>query len=118
MVWNVYVEDISRRKIEPYNIFNHYSFMEDVKKAYKDYKDDYEKFCEEIKYSLRYYFWSHTEWEIIMSDWPPSKREPIEVKVDVYSQVMQNKDIFFKYVWDMCRTRKNAKEVNLDFTDI
>lgn len=89
--------------------------MEDVKKAYKDYKDDYEKFCEEVRLSLQYFFWSKCEWEVIISDWPPSNREPVEIKVDVYDQVMQNKDIFFKYVWSMCHTRKNAKTVEIEF---
>ena len=117
MVWNVYVEDTNRRDIAHYNIFNHYSFMEDAKNAYKDYKDDYEKFCDEIRRSLQQYFWSKCEWEVIISDWPPSKREPVEVKVDVYDQVMQNQDIFFKYTWDMCHARKNAKSVEIDFSE-
>lgn len=118
MEWKVFVENFNGRKIEPYNIFNHYSFKNDVKDAYKKYKDDFEAFSEEVRTSLHYYFWSHTEWEIIMSDWPPSKKEPIEVKVDVYAQVMMNWNKFIKYTWDMCHARKNAKEVNLDFTDI
>lgn len=46
-----------------------------------------------------YYFWSKCEWEIILSDFPPSKKFQ-EKKVDVYEQVMLNWDIFINYVWN------------------
>ena len=34
MEWNVYVEDFNGRKIDTYNIFEHYRFMEDIKQIY------------------------------------------------------------------------------------
>jgi len=107
MVWNVYVENFNAKQMEPYNIFKHYSFNEGVKKAYKRYKNDFDAFAEEIKKELQYYFWSKCEWEIILSDWPPSDRfKP--VKVSVYDQVMLNWDVFIQYVWDMAHARKVA----------
>lgn len=117
MVWNVYVEDMNGRKIEKFNVFHHSRFMDDIKKAYKDYKDDYEKFCESVKSDLMYYYWSKCEWEVIISEWPPSSRDPVEVKVDVYDQVMMNWDKFIKYTWDMCHARKNAKDVDINFAE-
>lgn len=117
MVWNVYVEDMNGKKIVKHNVFDHSRFMDDIKKAYKDYKDDYEKFCEAVKSNLMYYYWAKCEWEVIISDWPPSVREPVEIKVDVYDQVMMNWDKFIKYTWDMCHTRKNAKEVDINFAE-
>ena len=35
MVWNVYYENINGSKIQQFNIFDHDSFNEDVKKIYK-----------------------------------------------------------------------------------
>ena len=42
MVWNVYYDNFNGNKIEPYNIFNHHSFNEDVKKAYVIVKEKVE----------------------------------------------------------------------------
>lgn len=108
MIWNVYVEDFNRKQIGTYNIFNHYSFNEDVKKAYKHHKDDFHAFSQAVKNSLMYYFWSKCEWEVILSDWPPSKQFD-SLKVSAYDQVMMNWDVFIQYVWKMTHTRKNAK---------
>jgi hypothetical protein len=105
MVWNVYVDDINARRIKQFNIFNHYSFNEGVKKAYKKYKNDFAAFAEGVRRELQYYFWSKCEWEIVLSDFPPSDRFQKE-KIDVYDQVMLNWDIFIQYVWDAAHARK------------
>lgn len=107
--WNVLYENFNARKIESFNIFDHYSFNEDVKKLFRKYKDDRKTFEEEVLSSLRYYFWSKCEWEIIVSDWPPSKQKPIEVKIDVFDQVMLNKQIFLDYVWNTLTIRRSKK---------
>ena len=109
MEWYVYVEDINAHRIDKFNIFDHYTFNEDIKKIYKKYKNDYNAFCEEVRKSLRYYYWSKCEWEIILSDWPPSNNFK-EEKIDVYDQVMMNKDVFMKYVWEMCHARKKPSK--------
>ena len=111
MEWYVYVEDINGRHITTYNIFQHGRFMDDVQKIYKQYKDDFDIFSCEIQKSLRYYFWSKAEWEIILSDWPESKIFQKE-KIDVYDQVMLNWDIFIRYVWEMAHARKVSKKTN------
>ena len=105
MEWYVYVEDSNRRTIKKVNIFEHDRFLDDVKKTYKKHKDDYESFCSAIKCSLAYFFWSKCEWEIVLCDWPPSDRFQ-KKKIDVYDQVMMNRDVFMKYVWDMTHARK------------
>jgi len=105
LVWNVFVDDFNGRKIQVYNIFHHGGFYADVKKYAKKYKDDREKFEEEIKRSLMYYYWSKCEWEIILSGWPP-KDDFDEEKVDVYDQVMLNWEIFINYLWE---NRSSAK---------
>lgn len=110
MVWNVYYENFNGREIQSCNIFDHYSFSEDVKKIYKKYKDDFDTFSKEIKSSLMYYFWSKAEWEIIIGPWCGQNRIPdAKIKVDVYDQVMLNWDIFINYVWDQCHARKTPE---------
>ena len=105
LVWNVFVGDFNGKRIERYNIFRHGSFYADVKKYAKKYKDDREKFEEEIKRSLMYYYWSKCEWEIILSGWP-NKEGFHEEKIDVYDQVMMNWEVFINYLWE---NRSSAK---------
>ena len=102
MEWYVIVEDVNKREISTYNIFNHYRFAEGVKEAYEAHKNDYAAFCGQVNRELMYYFWSKCEWEVIVSEWPPSPREVSE-KIDAYSQVMMNQYIFFEYVWNECK---------------
>lgn len=126
MVWNVFREDFNRRTIVKYNIFDNYSFTQDVKKLLKeDIPKD--KFAENLRRSLFYYFGSKKEYEIVISSWPVyiDKSEldrlnteyekynnkyghyPYKInvspevgeKVDIYSQVMMNWDQFVEYVW-------------------
>lgn len=100
--WNVYIEDVNRNNITIYNIFDHPLFLKDVIEVYSKHKDNYNLFCEQVDRSLHYFFWSKCEWEIILSAWPPYKKFK-EEKIDVYQQVMLNKDIFFKYIWENIR---------------
>ena len=98
MKWNVYIENINKREIEVYNIFNHYNFLKDCAEAALNYSDKSD-FSTQVKRNLMYYYGYKCEWEIILSDFPPSKRFK-EKKVDVCQQVMLNYDKFIDYVWD------------------
>ncbi len=97
--WNVYIEDFNSRCIKKFNIFDHYFFVEDVVQLYEEYKVDFNSFYKEIDRVLRYYFWSKCEWEIILSDWPPSDKFK-EEKISIYDQIKLNYDVFIKYVWE------------------
>ena len=103
MKWNVYIYDINQQKMADFNIFDHGSFVEYVKKAIKKFKNK-EVFASQLKTELAYYFWSKSEWEIIISPWCGNKK-PCDVKIDVFDQVMMNFDIFVDYVWN------NRKEI-------
>lgn len=96
MVWNVYTYDINRRKMEVYNIFNHYTFKEYVDKWLKECETK-EELAEHLKSELRYYFGFKCEWEILISPWIGNKE--CEEKIDVRDQVMLNFDVFVDYVW-------------------
>ncbi len=105
LTWNVYMEDFNARCIKVFNIFNHFAFHEDCRKVARKYKDDREKFVEEIRHSLMYFFWSKCEYEIIISSWPPDRKGFENKKVDIYEQVMLNWPLFAEYVW------QNRKEL-------
>ena len=96
--WYVLIEDVNAKEIVIYNIFWHSGFLDDCRKAAAKYKTDREAFLEAVKTSLLYYYWSKTEWEIILSSWPPRKDFHDE-KIDVYDQVVLNWPAFEDYIW-------------------
>ena len=99
--WKVFFGDFNSGKIEEYNVFDHFSFLEDCKKNYKKNKEDKEKFEEQLKRDAMYYFWSKCEWEIILSHWPPNKNSSDKFKdrkIDVYDQLKLNWDSFVNYL--------------------
>ena len=99
LTWNVYIGDFSTRQIKKHNVFNHWGFLDDCKKAARKYAKDRESFEKAIKSSLMYWYWSKTEWEILIHQWPSRNGDP-DLKVDVYDQVEQNWQHFADYVWD------------------
>lgn len=99
--WFVFVEDINKKRIKVYNIFEHKDFMEDCDDAWENYKNkhhNFAKFYEDIDSILMYYFWCKCEWEIIISNFPPSDSFKNK-KVDVYQQVKINWDKFIDYLF-------------------
>ena len=131
--WNVYRENWNNKEIEVFNIFNHSRFYEDVKTALKKF-DDKEEFAEEIKKSLMWCYWCKSEYEIVITTWAPYitmseldrlnkerektlseySREPYRLhvnpevgeKVDIFSQVAMNYNIFIDYLWSHKRSKK------------
>lgn len=97
MVWNVYRYNINSRKIEVYNIFDHYNFNKDVVADLEKYRSR-EDFAKALKSHLMYYFWSKCEWEVLVSSWTDFTSGG-EIKIDVYDQIMNNWDVFLDYVW-------------------
>lgn len=96
MKWNVYYYNFNKNEIEVYNIFEHGSFMEYLKKAYRECKSK-DEFAERLKRELRYYYWSKCEWEVLITPWC-GRKEPCDLKIDVYNQIMLNWDVFLNYV--------------------
>ena len=107
--WDVYIYDFNARKVATYDIFSHKNFFDDCQKAVKNFSDKKEDFLWLIKNTLRYYFWSKREWEILISDLSPHPDYP-DLKVDVYSQVMMNWEAFSEYVWGHKEELKTAKK--------
>ena len=136
MIWNVYREDFNNRAIVKYNIFNHGGFAQDVNKLLKEdiTKDE---LAEQLKRSLRYYFWGKSEYEVVITSWPVyiyraeldrlnteyeeynnkwghypyniNVVPDVGKKIDIYNQVMMNFDIFVDMIW---REKNDASRSN------
>lgn len=65
MEWNVCCYNCNADEIEAFNIFRHGRFREDTQEALKTSKNKAE-FALIIKRELRYYFWSKSEYELIV----------------------------------------------------
>ena len=124
--WNVFYHDINREKITTLNIFNHWKFAEDVQKSLKKFKDK-DEFAEQLRRDLFYYFGSKCEYEVIITSFPTYitmneldrlnkdrvlhrekyGRDYVRLnacpdtgtKIDIYTQVMNNWEIFLDYVY-------------------
>lgn len=108
--WNVFYHDINKNKITTLNIFNHWKFAEDVQKSLKKFKDK-DEFAEELRRDLFYYFGSKCEYEVVVKPWVGGRGHE-DIKVDIYTQVRNNWDVFVDYVWNskIHRPRKKKAE--------
>lgn len=121
-VWNVFREDFNSREIVVYNIFQHIAFYDAVKQIAKK-RPDKETFANKVGNELSYYFWSKSEYEVIVTSWPAYidrvelcrltdthekfKDQPtpykininpeVGEKIDIYTQVVMNWNQFIDY---------------------
>lgn len=98
IVWKAFYHSWNRKTIEPFNIFRHSRFREEVRDAAKRCKTK-EEFAKKLRSALMYYYWCKCEWEVLIAPWVDNNSTK-EIKVDVYQQVMLNWDAFLNYVWD------------------
>ena len=99
MVWNVYRYNINSKKIEAFNIFDHGGFKKDVKEAAAKFDYSFDAFKKAVRSSLMYYFWSKSEYEVVVGPWVGGDKKD-EMKIDIYDQVVLNWDVFIEYIWD------------------
>lgn len=115
--FNVIVYDFNRKKFIPYDVIPYLigcywdrvkrhtepndkiedSYLNDIR--YFKIPKTFTEFREFVKNESMYQFWSRCEYEIILSDWPPSK-PPVEEKWDVWDQIKMNLDIVTQIVMD------------------
>ena len=108
--WNVFYYNINKHEIATFNIFDHYKFNEDVLKSLKKFKDT-DEFAEQLRRDLMYYFWCKSEYEVIISPWCGRRSDDEDIKVDIYTQVMNNWDVFLDYIWNSKKRRKPKEEI-------
>lgn len=103
MKWLVYYYNINKNLMETLDIFSHARFSEEVKKYLKKYTDKAE-FAEAVRGSLFRYYCSKSEYEVLISAWCRGYGRGI--KVDIYSQVRLNWDVFIDYLWSLRKERR------------
>lgn len=96
-VWNVYYNRMPQNKIVVYNVLSHGGVKKDIVNATKKVKTKAE-FGEELRRSLMYYFWSRSEYEILVRAWCGGNGDE-EIKIDIYDQIKCNWNVFLDYVW-------------------
>lgn len=99
-MFNVAVYDINR------NEFIYYDVMPYLIRCYKKEKDKpetFEEFKKFVKDEAMYQFWGRCEYEIILVDWPCSKKQK---KIDVYDQICMNLDLVTKLLMDAVKNDK------------
>lgn len=65
MEWYVYNFDVNKQKIEKFNVFNNWILLEDIERYSKKLKDK-DEFLNQLRKSIRYCFWSKSEYELII----------------------------------------------------
>lgn len=83
--FNVIIED--NGKFVPYDVI---PYLYDKYKEKSPKPKTYEEMKEFVKSQSMYQWWARCEYEIIISDWPPSGKEE---KWDVYKQIEMNLDL-------------------------
>ena len=99
MEWNVICNNINKRKIELFNIFDHAGFRKESCSLVKKYQDK-APFAEELRHSLKHYFWCKCEWEVLVFPWPCFPEEDNPRKIDVFWQIDANWAAFLDYAWE------------------
>lgn len=127
MKWNVYIEDVNRKEIKVFDVFSYTSFRDEVKLALEVCSNRAE-FARSVERSALYHFWSKSEYEVVITSWPPyiSRFEANQIKqadlpkyrtainletgskISVYDQLMLNQDAFIDYCWSF-RTKGTQK---------
>lgn len=139
MVWNTYRANFNSRRIEIYNVFNHYSFYESVKKIIQK-RLSKEDLSVALRREVRYYFWSRCEYEVTIAPFPAyiddarlekmiDQRDDFyddygqypcvstvhldsAMKVDIADQVLLNWDAFVDYVYKQYKPRVKKENKN------
>lgn len=123
--WKVYRENQGR--IEPYDIFES-GYWEHEAIAIKEETNSRKEWEEKFHLRLMSQYWSRCEYELLLVEWPAGipvsaideMRQEVEdyekryghkpyrisaplpkstEKIDIYDQLMLNKEVFFDYVW-------------------
>ena len=78
--WNVML--YSNKRLSTYDVFSNHSFNKAVNDLFNESELDFQYFSASIKSLAMWQFWSRTEYEFIISNWPPFDGDP-KIKIDV-----------------------------------
>ena len=99
-IWNIFYSNPNNGKIESFNVFQNLQFKYFIIENIKKNGDDKEQFKKQLRKDLCNCFFGDYKWDINMSHFSPIKNNNFKnEKINAYSQVMINFEIFSNYVW-------------------
>ena len=137
LTWNVFKEDWNGKEIKTFNVFQHQSYKEEIERLLEMARMGLNKgnFEKEVRRYTQYYFWSKSEYEIVLTSWPPhidadkeltrlnqekeatiakgwtpkylDVRPVIANKIDIYEQLQLNWEHYINYLWRMKDNAEN-----------
>lgn len=108
MEWKVFRYSFSEKEVRLFNLFDHAGFWNDFCKLVKKCKDK-ESFAKELRCCLMSHFWCRCEHEVLIYPWPCHPERDNPLKVDVFSQIDCNWEVFVDYVWEHRKEIKPTK---------
>lgn len=103
MEWWVWRYDINRRQIVEYNVLRNHA--DSIRKQRK--KCSREEFDDWLRSEMKYYYWSKSEHEMVISSFGLGSEG--EKKIDVFDQLELNWPRFVDYCWE----EDNEKRVRI-----
>lgn len=103
--FNVIAYDVNGREFEPYDVMPHLMnrYASTVKSRKPVTFDEFKNF---VKSEGMHQWWSRCEYEVILSDWPPSGKEE---KIDVWWQIEMNLDLITEILMENVKKSKKTK---------
>lgn len=99
LIWNVYCEGFNNDKIKVRNVFNLSGYFIEKLSKIKKKNLNFNDFSKEVESALMYCYWGKCEYEVVLHSFIKSPKNPVELKIDVYAQVMMNFEHFISYLW-------------------
>lgn len=104
--FNVLVWDINSDKLVKYDVLPYFrECYDDCRKV--DRPSTREQWEEFVQRRGMYMYWSRCQYEIIVSSWPPGKKDN-SIKIDVWYQIENNIDL----IVDILMSEYNGKKNN------
>ena len=102
--WYAFYWDCNSNSLERTDVI-HSDLIDDVKKAIKK-GQDFNQIKEIIRCNLMCYYWSKSEWEVLVSDLHLHTPKYNVEKIDIYYQLEPNLDRITEYMINNLTTKK------------
>lgn len=99
--FNVLNWDINRNQLETYDVLPYFRREYEACPRKPSTKEEWKEF---IRKEGKYRYWARCEYEIIISPWPPQKKD-VNVKVDVWQQIENNLELIVKLLMEEYDTK-------------
>lgn len=99
--FNVLNWDINRNQLDTYDVLPYFRREYEACPCKPSTKEEWKEF---IRKEGKYRYWARCEYEVIISPWPPQKKD-VSVKIDVWQQIENNLDLIVKLLMEEYDTK-------------